>query len=90
MAGWDQAFLGASGLAATTREAVEEAMVAYMERQQAAHGTPWPRIARHMLGLWNGTPGARRWRQVWSDHRLKALPPREVWATANRRTAPPA
>jgi tRNA-dihydrouridine synthase A len=89
MAGWDQAFLGASGPAATTREAVEEAMVAYMERQQAAHGTPWSRIARHMLGLWNGTPGARRWRQVWSDHRLKALPPREVWATANRRTAPP-
>ena len=90
MADWDQAFLGAPGPAVSTREAVEEAMVAYMEQQQAAHGTPWPRIARHMLGLWNGTPGARRWRQVWSDHRLKALPPREVWATADRRTAPAA
>jgi tRNA-dihydrouridine synthase A len=31
-----------------------------------------------MLGLWNGTPGARRWRQVWSDHRLKSTPPHEV------------
>jgi tRNA-dihydrouridine synthase A len=31
-----------------------------------------------MLGLWNGLPGARRWRQVWSDHRLKMLPAHEV------------
>jgi tRNA-dihydrouridine synthase A len=31
-----------------------------------------------MLGLWNGTPGARRWRQVWSDHRLKDRSAREV------------
>ena len=31
-----------------------------------------------MLGLRNATPGARRWRQVWSDHRLLTLPPREV------------
>ena len=38
----------------------------------------WPHITRHLLGLWNGQPGARRWRQVWSDHRLKALPVREV------------
>jgi tRNA-dihydrouridine synthase A len=36
------------------------------------HGTPWSSIARHMLGLRHGLPGARRWRQVWSDHRLKA------------------
>jgi tRNA-dihydrouridine synthase A len=28
--------------------------------------------------VWNGQPGARRWRQVWSDHRLKSLPAREV------------
>jgi tRNA-dihydrouridine synthase A len=31
-----------------------------------------------MLGLWNGTPGARRWRQVWSDHRLREQPPAQV------------
>jgi tRNA-dihydrouridine synthase A len=85
MAGWDQGFLGASEPAAAQREAVEDAMVAYMEQQQAKAGTPWAHIARHMLGLWNGTPGARRWRQVWSDHRLKALPVREVWAIANRK-----
>jgi tRNA-dihydrouridine synthase A len=35
-----------------------------------------------MLGLRNGLPGARRWRQVWSDHRLKTLPAHEVMAMA--------
>jgi tRNA-dihydrouridine synthase A len=35
-----------------------------------------------MLGLWNGTPGARRWRQVWSDHRLKNEPVARVAALA--------
>ena len=37
-----------------------------------------------MLGLWNGTPGARRWRQVWSDHRLKDHAPAEVAMLATR------
>jgi tRNA-dihydrouridine synthase A len=37
-----------------------------------------------MMGLWNGVPGARRWRQVWSDHRLKGLPPREVHLLAQQ------
>ena len=67
-----------------TREQVEEQMVAYMEREAAAHGTPWYSIARHMLGLRHGLPGARRWRQVWSDHRLKTLPAREVLARAQQ------
>jgi tRNA-dihydrouridine synthase A len=34
------------------------------------------------MGLYNGTPGARRWRQVWSDHRLKDQPPRAVQVRA--------
>jgi tRNA-dihydrouridine synthase A len=83
MAGWDADWLGAAPAAAPpTREGVEAAMVAYMERENARSGTPWPAIARHMLGLYNGTPGARRWRQAWSDHRLKERPPRAVWAHA--------
>jgi tRNA-dihydrouridine synthase A len=36
-----------------------------------------------MLGLRNGLPGARRWRQVWSDHSLKDLHPRDVMALAH-------
>ncbi|PHM20892.1 MAG: tRNA dihydrouridine(20/20a) synthase DusA [Curvibacter sp. PD_MW3] len=82
LAEWDEAFYGAapSGL---TREAVEAQMVDYMEREAAEHGTPWYAIARHMLGLRHGLPGARRWRQVWSDHKLKTRPPREVMALAH-------
>jgi tRNA-dihydrouridine synthase A len=80
MAGWDRRFLGDTA-PAPQREAVEAAMLTYMERM-ARRGVGWHAAARHMMGLWNGTPGARRWRQVWSDHRLKALPPREVAARA--------
>ena len=57
-------------------------MVAYMERELAAHGTPWPNIARCMLGLYHGQRGARKWRQVWSNHLLKAEPARAVWQLA--------
>ncbi|MFO1220827.1 MAG: tRNA dihydrouridine(20/20a) synthase DusA [Burkholderiaceae bacterium] len=77
MSEWDRRFLGATS-PASQRDAVEAAMVAYMEREARLHGTPWPRIARHMMGLRLGQGGARRWRQVWSDHQLAALPPREV------------
>lgn len=87
LASWDQLHYGAQAPAqAPTRELIEEQMVAYMEREAAAHGTHWYAIARHMLGLRNGLPGARRWRQVWSDHRLKQLPAREVMRLA--RTKP--
>ena len=58
-------------------------MVQYMEREAVQHATSWPTIARCMLGLRHGLRGARRWRQVWSDHRLKHLPPREVWRLAH-------
>ncbi|MNV90891.1 tRNA-dihydrouridine synthase A [compost metagenome] len=53
-----------------------------MEREALEHGTHWYSVARHMLGLRHGMAGARRWRQVWSDHRLKVLPAREVMALA--------
>ncbi len=68
LARWDTLHLGGADRA-LTREGIEEAMVDYMEREARSHGTPWYAIARHMLGLRNGLPGARRWRQVWSDHR---------------------
>jgi len=66
-----------------TREQVEEQMVVYMEREAAEHGTPWPSMARHMLGLRHGLAGARHWRRVWSDHQFKDLPAREVMALAH-------
>jgi tRNA-dihydrouridine synthase A len=87
MGQWDRRFFDAPPMH-HDRADIEQRMVAYMERCVAA-GEPWSHVARHMLGLWTGQPGARRWRQVWSDHRLKQLAPREVWrqADAARRQA---
>ncbi|MBU0588379.1 MAG: tRNA dihydrouridine(20/20a) synthase DusA [Gammaproteobacteria bacterium] len=81
LATWDEAFYGAAA-SDLSRERVEEQMVDYMTAEASQHGTSWYAIARHMLGLRHGLPGARRWRQVWSDHRLKTLPARQVWQLA--------
>ena len=81
---WDQA-LGAEPLA-LTRDEVEAHMVVYME-QQAKQGVPWYSVARHMLGLRHGQAGARKWRQVWSDHRLKHEPVTEVARQARQALA---
>jgi len=35
--------------------------------EQVARGTPLRAIARHMLGLYQGQPGARAWRRMLSD-----------------------
>jgi tRNA-dihydrouridine synthase A len=84
MASWDASFLGAPAPAEPARrEDIESAMVSYLQ-QISAQGQPWSHASRHMLGLWNGTPGARRWRQVWSDHRLKDQPPAQVARAAQQ------
>lgn len=85
MASWDALYYQDESRE-RTREQIEEQMVLYMEREAREHGTHWYSIARHMLGLRNGLAGARRWRQVWSDHRLKTLPAHEVMKLA--RTKP--
>lgn len=82
MASWDADFFGAA-LSTLTRETVEAQMCDYMAREFAEHGTPHTAIARHMLGLRHSLPGSRRWRQVWSDHRLKGWDPHEVMALAH-------
>ncbi len=82
LASWDESFWG-DAARPLTREDVEQQMCDYMARELALHGTPWPGIARHMLGLRHGLPGARRWRQVWSDHSLRDLPARQVMALAH-------
>ena len=94
MADWDSRYWGHGAAPRVDDEwrlSVEEAMVDYIEREQAAHATPWAHAATHMLGLWNGRPGARAWRRVWSDHRLKSAPVREVFRQAlqARRSAEP-
>jgi tRNA-dihydrouridine synthase A len=86
LASWDEAFFGASPQTETrdkTRESVEAQMVSYMEREQMLQGTHWASIARHMLGLRHGLAGSRRWRQVWSDHKLRDTPPSEIMKLAH-------
>ena len=83
LASWDSEFFGAEP-AGLNREAIEEQMCDYMAREFVANGTAWSAIARHMLGLRHGLPGSRRWRQVWSDHRLKGSSPHEVMALAHQ------
>ena len=73
MAAWDARFLGDEA-ALRDRDEVEDLFVAYMDGLARA-GVPWGHASRHMIGLRNGLPGARRWRQVWSDPKLKAGPP---------------
>jgi tRNA-dihydrouridine synthase A len=51
---------------APTREAVVAAVRAYAVRQ-AAEGVPVKAVARHVLGLFNGLPGARAWRRILSE-----------------------
>ena len=81
---WD-ALLGRAPDGLPSREAVELAMCDYMQQQALLHGTPWHAIARHMLGLRLGLPGARHWRQVWSDHRLQGWAPHAVMERAHER-----
>lgn len=78
MQGWDARFFG-DAERDLSREAVEDMMITYMERV-AATGEPWQHVSRHMLGLWNGLPGARRRRQLWSDPVHRAAGPRGVAA----------
>ena len=76
MADWDALFFEQPHVP-RDRDAIEAAMVDYM-RKVADRGEPWSHVSRHLLGLRNGLPGARHWRQVWSDHRLKAERPHSV------------
>ena len=77
LSAWDALFFAEPATAPADRDGVESAYVDYMQGL-AATGEPWSHASRHMLGLRNAMPGARRWRQVWSDHRMHALAPREV------------
>jgi tRNA-dihydrouridine synthase A len=58
-----------------TRADVLRALMPYVAAQRA-RGTPLRSIARHILGLYHGRPGGRRFRQILSDAaRLKDAGP---------------
>ncbi|WP_240476746.1 tRNA dihydrouridine(20/20a) synthase DusA [Geminicoccus roseus] len=61
---------GQDGPDGLTRQEVVRAMAAYALERQAA-GTPFKSIGRHMLGLFNGLPGARRYRRLLSEGMIR-------------------
>ena len=58
-----------------SRHDVVEAMLPFIEQRMSA-GAPLKAITRHMLGLFQGLPGARRWRRILSEdaHRPESGP----------------
>lgn len=61
----DSHFFGA-GTPFATREDIARAALPYIA-SQLAEGVPLARITRHLLGLYQGQPGARRWRRYLSE-----------------------
>ena len=60
-----QQIFGTRGVA--SREEVVHALTDYLALQKAA-GVPVKHVSRHVLGLFGGQPGARRWRRYISQH----------------------
>jgi tRNA-dihydrouridine synthase A len=67
LAGADTRLFGDSAVPTPTRHQVVRAMLPFIEAEHAA-GTPLHRITRHMLGLFQGQPGARAWRRQLSQN----------------------
>ncbi|WP_220468451.1 tRNA dihydrouridine(20/20a) synthase DusA [Chromobacterium violaceum] len=68
MADWDALFYG-DETARPERVAVVEAMMPYVTAR-LGDGSNVRHIARHILGLFQGLPGARNWRRMLSDAKL--------------------
>jgi tRNA-dihydrouridine synthase A len=63
-------------------EDIIEDMVHYIAGQQQKYGTPVKSVTRHMTGLFQGMPGARRWRQILSTEVHKPDTKPEILKTA--------
>ena len=66
LAAVDQRFYG-SETAVPTRHEIIDAYLPYIEREIAA-GTSLIAMTRHILGLFNGQPGARAFRRYLSEN----------------------
>ncbi|MCU7851435.1 MAG: tRNA dihydrouridine(20/20a) synthase DusA [Candidatus Thiodiazotropha sp. (ex Monitilora ramsayi)] len=53
------------------RHQIVDLLIPYVERE-LSQGTPINRITRHILGLFQGRPGARKWRRMISEESHKA------------------
>jgi tRNA-dihydrouridine synthase A len=66
LAEWERLLLGTAEEPTPSRFEIIERLLPYIERELAA-GTPLRAITRHILGLFNGVPGARAWRRHLSE-----------------------
>jgi tRNA-dihydrouridine synthase A len=65
----DSLIFGAE-ISAITRHQVIEVLLPFVE-QELSMGTPINRITRHILGLFQGQPGAKKWRRMLSEESHK-------------------
>ncbi|WP_426750453.1 tRNA dihydrouridine(20/20a) synthase DusA [Myxococcus sp. Y35] len=86
----DRRFFGAT-TPVPQRHEVVEAMLPYIEKARG-RGAPLSAVTRHMLGLFQGLPGARAWRRHLSEnaHKPGAGPEVVVAALAKVRREPEA
>jgi tRNA-dihydrouridine synthase A len=80
LANVDRRYFGSSGEAPDPL-AVAEGMIPYIEGV-VARGGRLGHVTRHMLGLFNGRPGARRWRRVLSQGAAASNDATEVFREA--------
>ncbi|MDA8574364.1 tRNA dihydrouridine(20/20a) synthase DusA [Alphaproteobacteria bacterium] len=81
LAGVDQQFFAAEPVRHSRQQVITD-LVAYTDRQMAA-GVPLKSITRHLMGLFNGLPGARAWRRHLSVHAHQAgAGPEVIFAAA--------
>lgn len=67
----------------TAPEDVLPAMALYIEKHIAQGGRFW-HVARHMLGLFQGRPGARQWRRYLSEHGPRATDVSPLYRAAEK------
>ncbi len=70
-----------------SRHEVLEQLLPLVEKEHS-RGTPLSRITRHILGLFNGRPGARAWRRHISEHAHRRGATPEVIRQAAKLVAP--
>lgn len=70
MAQVDQRFYGAEDAVLTRMEIIEK-LFPYIQ-EEVSKGTRLHAISRHILGLFNGQPGARKWRRYISENAPRA------------------
>ena len=73
----ERIFNDASAAKPESRKALLEAYLPYVE-MESARGTPATILVRHLYGLFNGKPGARKYRQYLGENAPKTNNPAEM------------